>query len=161
VLGYGERGGVSSLVRGKIRRFIQVDASEPPHIVFEASAPCRDDDRAALLEGLGAAHGLDAAWTVRAHIVRDGAGLKAAGEITDGSGAPAARRELVGSLAQCAGLARAIGVWAGLVLDARDPHDGASAVTPDPSPVPSIGAGADPGAAVWQPPAVPDHPAHH
>lgn len=50
----------------------------------------------------------------------------AEGEITDDTGAPVAHRVLVKASADCAGLARAVGVWASLVLDEelhRTPDD--------------------------------------
>jgi hypothetical protein len=46
-------------------------------------------------------------------------GLRAQGEITDGDGVPVARRSIAGSTPDCVGLARAVGVWASLVLDAE------------------------------------------
>jgi hypothetical protein len=46
-------------------------------------------------------------------------GLRAEGDITDGDGVSVARRNIAGATADCGGLARAVGVWASLVLDAE------------------------------------------
>ena len=43
--------------------------------------------------------------------------VTAEGEITDDTGAPVAHRVFIKGSAECAGLARAVGVWASLVLD--------------------------------------------
>jgi hypothetical protein len=54
------------------------------------------------------------------HLRRTGAHrLKADGEILDSSGAPVAHRALADHGGDCGGLARAIGVWASLVLDSE------------------------------------------
>jgi hypothetical protein len=48
-----------------------------------------------------------------------GKSLRAQGEITDGDGVSVAHRSIAGTTADCGGLARAMGVWASLVLDAE------------------------------------------
>ena len=97
-----------------------VDAAEPPRIVFESPAQCRDGDRAeallrrTLTPALAPAHG----WVVTMRVDRTSTkALRAEGEITDGAGAPVAHRTIGGTTADCGGLARAVGVWASLVLD--------------------------------------------
>jgi len=45
--------------------------------------------------------------------------LRAQGEITDGDGVAVAHRTIAGTTSDCGGLARAVGVWASLVLDAE------------------------------------------
>jgi hypothetical protein len=45
--------------------------------------------------------------------------LRAEGEIVDGGGVSVGHRELTGKAGDCGGLARAVGVWASLVLDAE------------------------------------------
>ena len=45
--------------------------------------------------------------------------LRAQGDITDGDGVTVAHRSIGGTTADCGGLARAVGVWASLVLDAE------------------------------------------
>jgi hypothetical protein len=101
-----------------------LDAAEPPRIVFESPDQCRDSDRAeellrrTLTPALAPAHG----WVVTMRIDRVGTrGLRAEGEITDSAGGPVAHRSISGSSSggDCGGLARAVGVWAQLVLDAE------------------------------------------
>jgi hypothetical protein len=58
--------------------------------------------------------------------------LRAQGDITDGDGVSVAHRSIAGTTADCGGLARAVGVWASLVLDAelRKTRGVASATAP-------------------------------
>lgn len=107
-------------------------------------------------------------WTVTLKIDGDGDGrartarLHASADLTDGSGAPVGHRELtetVGAAGECAGLARATSVWAGLALEAAAAR--VSSLTA--APVPAIGADAasraDAGiASGWPPPAVAEPP---
>ncbi|HTQ45072.1 MAG TPA: hypothetical protein VMI75_20070 [Polyangiaceae bacterium] len=102
-------------------RDLQVDA-EPPRIVFESPAPCRDADRAEKLlhDALSSSRAPGAGWLVTMRVERDAQKhLKATARIDDGSGASVADRSLDGEGPECAGLAKAVGVWAGLVLDSR------------------------------------------
>jgi hypothetical protein len=94
-----------------------VDAAEPPNIVFEQPAPCSDAARAEALlrRTLTPARAPRGSWTVTMRV----SAATAEGEITDDTGAPVAHRVLVKGTAECAGLARAVGVWASLVLDAE------------------------------------------
>ena len=101
-----------------------MDAAEPPNIVFEQPAPCSDAARAEALlrRTLAPARAPRASWTVTMRV----SAATAEGEITDDTGAPVAHRVLVKGTAECAGVARAVGVWASLVLDAelhRQPDD--------------------------------------
>jgi hypothetical protein len=99
-----------------------LDTAEPPRIVFDSPAPCADAGRAAelLRTDLATTRGLGPGWTVRVHVDRDNAGrLVADGTIADASGTAVAHRSLTTDTGECVGLARAFGVWAGLVLDAR------------------------------------------
>jgi hypothetical protein len=113
-----------------------VDALEPPQIVLEAPAPCADaahvDEalRAALAPSTAPGH----AWSVKVKITREKGGLHATGEITDGSGAPVARRSIDRQGVECAGLGRALGVWASLVLDAEVQRAQEEAPVPPPPP---------------------------
>jgi hypothetical protein len=50
-------------------------------------------------------------------VTREEGALHATGEITDGAGAPVAHRTIDRGGTACAGLGRAVGVWASLVLD--------------------------------------------
>jgi hypothetical protein len=69
--------------------------------------------------------------------------MRATSELSDASGTPVAHRELSEATSECSGLARATGVWAGLVLDAE--VEKARALTSEP--VPSIAAAAADGSA--------------
>src|SRR5215467_4408302 len=95
--------------------------AEPPRIVFEAPAPCGDASRAeALLRKALAPAKAPGAWTVSMRVEQgDGRALRAEGEIADENGAPVAHRALMETTTECSGLARAVGVWASLVLDAE------------------------------------------
>jgi hypothetical protein len=102
-------------------RDLQVDA-EPPRIVFESPAPCRDADRAEKLlhDALSSSRAPGAGWLVTMRVERDAQKhLKATARIDDGDGVSVADRSLDGEGPECAGLAKAVGVWAGLVLDSR------------------------------------------
>jgi hypothetical protein len=91
--------------------------SEPPAIVFEEPAPCSDTAaaRALLARTLAPARAPRGAWTVTMRVTSS----RAEGEITDDTGAPVAHRVFVKAVPDCSALARAIGVWASLVLDAE------------------------------------------
>jgi hypothetical protein len=59
-------------------------------------------------------------WAVAVRVDRIGSsGLRAEGEITDQDGVSVAHRTLSGASTDCGALARALGVWASLVLDAE------------------------------------------
>jgi hypothetical protein len=131
-----------------------LDASEPPQIVFERPAPCGDAARAeeAFRGALAPSSAPGRAWTVRMRIVREKGELRAAGEITDGAGAPVAHRTIehqAGQAGECAGLGRAMGVWASLVLDAEVQR----AIEEAPLPPPPVTAPAPPPQPGWPEPA--------
>jgi hypothetical protein len=97
-----------------------VDVTEPPRIVFESPAKCADGRRARELldEALGRARAPGQGWTVTMRIESTARGvLHADGSVTDDHGSPVGHRAFERRAADCSGLARAIGVWAGLVLD--------------------------------------------
>jgi hypothetical protein len=122
--------------------------AEPPRIIFENSAQCADGNR---LEGpirsaLRQGHTAIPGWNLRMHIDRTrGRVLRAEGTLTDERGSAVARRTLQGVGPDCASLARAVGVWASLVLDAesRRPRTAAAeaqppappSAKPDPAPL--------------------------
>jgi len=142
-----------------------LDATEPPRIVFEAPAQCRDGDAAgqALRAGLSAARAPTSGWTLTLRVEPAAGRLRATSDLTDGSGAAIGHRELSEVTSECSGLARAMGVWAGLVLEAE--VEKARALTSEP--VPSIAAAVDTSssdtvATGWPPPAetVPATPEH-
>jgi hypothetical protein len=112
-----------------------LDAAEPPRIVLERPAQCRESDRAegllrrALTSAVAPGHG----WSVAMRVDRAGATeLRAQGEITDGDGVSVAHRTIAGTASDCSGLARAVGVWASLVLDAEVRKAGAAGATSSP-----------------------------
>jgi hypothetical protein len=98
-----------------------VDATtEPPRIVFEGGSSCAEPGRVeALLDAtLAAARAPGPGWRVAMRIEPPAArGLRARGEIVNDRGARVAQRSLSGAGHDCEGLARAVGLWASLVLD--------------------------------------------
>jgi hypothetical protein len=121
-----------------LKGLLQVDA-EPPRIVFESPAPCRDADRAEKLlhDALSSSRAPGAGWLVTMRVERDDQKhLTATARIDDGNGVSVADRSLDGEGPECSGLAKAVGVWAGLVLDSRL-QAAASLEQPSPTPPPS------------------------
>lgn len=140
-----------------------MDSTEPPRIVFQVPAECRDGDGAdaALRAGLANARAPSSGWTLTLHVERAGrseghaAQLRVTGDLNDASGAQVAHRQLTEATSECSGLTRAIGVWAGLVLESEVQK--AAALTS--GPVPSIAAeAAAPATTGWPAPATPDPP---
>ena len=125
-----------------------MDVAEPPRIVFENSARCPDGHRAEELlnQVLGHARAPGHAWVVTLRIDAPAPDvLHAEGDITDDGGAAVGHRAFSGKPGgDCRGLARAIGVWASLVLDSemKRPRTVAAA-TADPSPPPGHDDGSD------------------
>ena len=110
--------------------------AEPPRIVFESPSPCRDADRAERLlhDALSSSRAPGSGWLVTMRIERDAQKhLKATARIDDGDGVAVADRSLDGEGPECAGLAKAVSVWAGLVLDSRM-QAAASLEQPPPTP---------------------------
>ena len=120
-----------------------MDVPEPPQIVFEQPSACADAARAeASFRGaLAPSTAPTAAWTVALRIGRVNGELRATGEITDGSAAPVAHRTITRGGVECAALARAVGVWASLVLDAEVQRAVENAPIPAPPapPPPTVG----------------------
>jgi hypothetical protein len=121
-----------------------VDAAEPPRIVFENPERCADAASAEdlLRRGLVRARAPGSSWSVTMHIEASQGnrhGLSAQGDIVDGQGANVAHRFLSGSSTSCSALARALGVWASLVLEAElsRASDPSSPPAPAPSPPPA------------------------
>ncbi len=114
-----------------------VDAAVPPRIVFDSPAACTDRDRAEALLRLtvGAARTPPGSWIVSMRIdPAASGGLRAQGTIANAEGTLLAHRELAESGAECRGLARAVGVWASLVLDAARDREPSSAAGTSPPP---------------------------
>lgn len=111
-----------------------MDAAEPPRIVFENPARCTDGRRAEelLKQVLARAQAPGGGWLVTMRVDPTGPGALAAdGAIKDEMGATVGHRVVTGKASDCGGLARAIGVWASLVLDAE--------VNRPPRPIPAVG----------------------
>jgi hypothetical protein len=84
---------------------------------------------------------------------REGDSLSAEGVIADEDGAPVSHRTIAKETRECSALARAIGVWASLVLD----EEVARALPP--APPPSTGnTASNPEVTVWPAPAAPEAP---
>jgi hypothetical protein len=97
-----------------------VDVAEPPRVVVESRASCAsaERDEELLHDALGAARAPGHAWTVTMRVQPTAEhALHAEGEITDGLGLRVAARLLSVPAGDCRGLARAVGVWASLVLE--------------------------------------------
>jgi hypothetical protein len=97
-----------------------VEVSEPPRIVVESRASCASGERAEELlhDALGSARAPGHAWTVTMRVQPAAEhALHAEGEITDELGLLVADRLLSVPAGDCQGLARAVGVWASLVLE--------------------------------------------
>ena len=102
-----------------------MDVPEPPTIVLEQPAPCADAQKAEVLLKRALAPSLapHAAWSVKMRVTRANGTLTAEGEITDETNGLVAHRSIAKESAktggECSALARAMGVWASLVLDAE------------------------------------------
>jgi hypothetical protein len=98
-----------------------LDVPAAPTIVIESPNPCRDAARAreVLEKTLAPALAPRASWSVTARFSRKGSSLVVESEITDEVDAPVAHRVLSETSADCSSLARAVGVWASLVLDSE------------------------------------------
>lgn len=99
-----------------------MDVAEPPRIVFENPRRCADGHHAEQLlkQVLSRARAPGHAWLVTMRVGSGTPGtLEADGEITDDDGTTVGHRVVTGKPGDCGGLARAIGVWASLVLDAE------------------------------------------
>jgi hypothetical protein len=97
-----------------------LDTAEPPRIVWESPGQCADAERAeeVLRGSLSSARAPGQAWVVNVHVEpASGHAVRAEGEISDAQGSPIAHRILSGVAGECESLARAMGVWASLVLD--------------------------------------------
>jgi len=97
-----------------------VDFVEPPLIVVDSKASCASAARAGevLHDALRAARAPGHAWTVTMSVQPTADHLlQGEGKITDGLGFLVADRVLSVADGDCLGLARAVGVWASLVLE--------------------------------------------
>jgi hypothetical protein len=142
-----------------------LDHAEPPKVVIEAPAVCADGGHTeeVLRRTLAPARAPSGAWTVWMRVSRmaDGS-LRGEGEVTDAAQAPVAHRDFFGD---CAPLARAVGVWASLVLDQEltrveaSPEQPPGAEKRDDAPrAPPAHATAPPDVSVWPAPAPEEKP---
>jgi len=99
-----------------------MDTAEPPRVVFESATECADRDRAEdqIRQALAHAHGTGWAVTIRIRPAVLPA-VSAEGEVSDETGARRAREVTEGTVADCAGLATAMGAWASQVLASQAP----------------------------------------
>jgi hypothetical protein len=126
-----------------------LDLAEAPQIVLEQPAPCPDSEKALelLRRALAPSVAPRKGWTLTARFSKNGGTLAVEGELTDDADAPVAHRVLAQQAHECSSLARAIGVWGSLVLDAE--VERAAAARPPPT-IPS---------AAWPAPAQKEKPA--
>lgn len=99
-----------------------MDVAEPPRIAVESPESCADAQRvqALLRLALASARAPGHTWIVAMSVERMPVrALRAEADITDDSGTEVAHRVLSEAFGGCDGLARAVGVWASLVLDAE------------------------------------------
>jgi len=89
---------------------------------MELPAPCSERNAAAdlFVDALKQASAPEPGWTIHVGVRRERSMLRAQGELTDTKGTVVASRDFSVRGESCAPLARAIGVWASLVLDQRN-----------------------------------------
>lgn len=116
-----------------------MDVPEAPAVVIERTAPCADAAvaRDLLKRTLTPALAPRGSWSVIARFSRKGPSMMVEGEVTDEVDAEVAHRVLTEPGHECASLARAVGVWAALVLDA-EVERASHAPPPPPSPLPPL-----------------------
>ncbi len=132
-----------------------MDVVEPPRIVVESHASCSNAERVEELLGsaLEAARAPGHAWTVTMRVQPTAAhALRAEGEIDDENGFRIADRVLSVPAGDCRGLARAVGVWASLVLDVELAHARSQAQAKIVSPV-AVAAASESSESLWPAPA--------
>jgi hypothetical protein len=115
-----------------------LDVPTAPAIVLVRPAPCSDANKAEelLRRSLAPAVAPRGSWSVIARFSQKSGTLSVEGEITDEVDAPVAHRVLTEAGSECSSLARAVGVWAALVLDAE--VDRAARAPPPPPPPPPM-----------------------
>lgn len=136
-----------------------MDVAEPPLIVVEDRASCGDAERTEeLVRGaLASARAPGHAWTVTMRVQPTAAHtLRAEGGITNQLGLRVADRVLSVPAGDCRGLARAVGVWASLVLEQGIARLHAAPAAPT-SPQPQV-ADSQSTDTLWPPPAVLEKP---
>jgi hypothetical protein len=106
-----------------------LENAQAPQVVVEDLAPCRDAAaaRAELESALAATRAPGSSWRVKARFEKAGARVVAHGSVVDADGVTVADRALTNKGTECASLARGLGLWASLVLDAEVDRAKASA----------------------------------
>jgi len=130
-----------------------LEHAHPPQVVLEELAPCRD--RATLASELGAGLGPTTApsadWELRIHFERAGTRVLGYGAVKNPHGAEVATRSLSADSPDCASLARGLGVWASLVLDAETERESAPPTSPNATDDPLVAPPAARAPAPWPP----------
>jgi hypothetical protein len=137
-----------------------VNVAEPPRVVVESHASCSNAERVEELLGgaLAAARAPGHAWTVTMRVQPTAMhALRAEGEINDENGFRIADRVLLVPAGDCRGLARAVGVWASLVLDEEMAHARSQAQAKTVAPV-SVAAESESSSVLWPAPAPTEKP---
>ena len=121
-------------------------AGEPPQIVVERLDACSEGARAEALFASAVAPSAapEAGWVLHVDVERSGKRTRAEGALVDAGGAEVARRSFTAPGRGCGSLARALGVWAAVVLDERTHARRAvtavaTTVTTPPTPPPTNG----------------------
>jgi hypothetical protein len=98
-----------------------VDSARPPQIVLEELSACPDAAaaRAELGGVLAPSMAPTGGWSVTVRFARTGGHLSIDSLVADPNGLTVAHRQMSSDGAACAGLSKAVGVWASLVLDAE------------------------------------------
>jgi hypothetical protein len=86
---------------------------------MEQPAPCAEQNGVEELfsRPLASSRGPRPGWSVHVRILREGAGLRARGELWDDTDTLVAERTFTSGARSCAPLAKALGVWATIALD--------------------------------------------
>jgi hypothetical protein len=98
-----------------------LENAQAPQVILDDASSCRDASavEAALDASLAATLAPRSAWKVRARFERAGARVVVHGSVVDAEGVIVADRTLSNDGDECASLAKGLGVWASLVLDAE------------------------------------------
>ena len=116
-----------------------MDSTEPPRIVLESPEICANPAQveAVLQASLERARVPSGAWSLGVNLERlNSQEIRARAGLSNADGTVVARRVLWSAADDCEGLARAVGVWASLVLEADVARANAQADAPPPPATP-------------------------
>jgi hypothetical protein len=135
-----------------------LDSAASPQVVLEELAACTDAEtaRAELDAALKQPGTVGRSWVLHVRFDRQDGHLVGEGKVVDGHGGTVAKRSLSTPGSECASVAKAIGVWASLVLDAEDDRRRATAAATPTSEDPLSGVPAARATDLW--PLPPDKP---